>query len=95
MTHYSRPQVIFEKLKSRHVLIFDVDHDEIQKKMKLFGFVSTKQKWRLKRHLSLEGYTFNLVPRELNLKNLKNNEKIEFNSFVKMSNQQWKNKQQY
>ena len=57
--------MIFEKLKSRHVLIFDVDHDEIQKKMKLFGFVSTKQKWRLKRHLSLEGYTFNLVPREL------------------------------
>ena len=67
MTHYSRPQVIFEKLKSRHVLIFDVDHDEIQKKLKSFGFVSTKQKWRLKRHLSLEGYTLSSVPRELNL----------------------------
>ena len=65
MTHYSRPQVIFEKLKSRHVLIFDVDYDEIQKKLQSFRFVSTKQKWRLKRHLSLEGYTFSLVPREL------------------------------
>ena len=29
------------------------------------GFVFTKQKWRLKRHLSLEGYTFISVPREL------------------------------
>ena len=27
MTHYSRPQVIFEKLKSRHALLFQGDHD--------------------------------------------------------------------
>ena len=43
MTHYSRPQVVFENLKSHHVLIFEKDHDGLDKNLQLFGFVSTKQ----------------------------------------------------
>ena len=42
--------VVLEKLKSQHVVLFDEEPDEIQKKLQSFGFVSTKQKWRLKRH---------------------------------------------
>ena len=65
MTHISRPQLVFENLKSRDVFIFDENDDELQKNIQSFGFVSTKLEWRLKRHLSLEGYTFISVPREL------------------------------
>ena len=50
MTHYSPGLVVIENSISRHVLIFDeimMDYKKIQS----FGFVSTKQKWRLKHHL--------------------------------------------
>ena len=65
MTHYSRPHVVFEKLKSRHGSIFDENYDEIQKNLQSFDLVSAKREWRLKRHWPLEGYTFILAPREL------------------------------
>ena len=68
MTHYSRPHVVFEKLKSRHGSIFDENYDEIQKNLQSFDLVSAKREWRLKRHWPLEGYTFILAPRELNNK---------------------------
>ena len=55
MTHYSRPQVVFKNLKSWHVLIFEKDHDGLEKNLQLFGFVSTKQNG-----------VFYLAPRELN-----------------------------
>jgi len=42
MTHNSRPEMALSNLKSRNVLIFDEDHDELEKNLQSFGFVSTK-----------------------------------------------------
>ena len=67
MTHISWPPLVFENLKSRDVFIFDENNDDLQRNIQSFCFVFTKLEWRLKRHWPLEGYTFILAPRELNI----------------------------
>ena len=55
-----------------------------------YSFVSSKLEWRLKRHLSLEGYTFISVPRELTLGiDSVTNPKIDWSPFCDCSKKLW------